>query len=489
MYVTGSRYPGDTRGNCREFFFNDDGSWSKYLDHDGACADWTDDAEIAANWKPITKGAWYDFVFHWVWGDGNNGRFGLAIQKNKSGVYREVVPLSTQPTLVTSLDGAGNVVSGRINPYFGIYRQRVVPEDETIWMDEIRRGPTFAAAAIPDSRQRDHSGEHRPAGDRRHDHAGADADRQRTDAWTSSPTSFAYLWQSCDGGGANCSAIGGATGGTYVLQAADVGRTVRVQVTATNGFGSGERDLRSDRGRAGAASGARSAGGTARADGIDRRHSLTNQGGSNGASHGCLRPVHAGRGGDGDEADRLPPGRRLRDADPGDRSTPITVAVLRARWSAVSQQVTIAAGRAAGLGRLPARDPGWAAGRPVLARLLVRRRRRARVLRQRRRHQPLRRRRLLPDRRSAGQLRQRHRLGSAPTPCTPPSARPRTRPRIPPFRNSARPPPRRRPLQLPVPKAVCSAERMWARSVPRVGRTTSTPPARTRWRRLRRSAS
>jgi hypothetical protein len=56
--------------------------------------------------------------------------------------------------------------------------------------------------------------------------------------WTNNPTSFAHQWQDCDAAGANCATIDGATGTTYLLQASDVGSTVRVTETATNAGGS-----------------------------------------------------------------------------------------------------------------------------------------------------------------------------------------------------------------------------------------------------------
>ncbi len=57
--------------------------------------------------------------------------------------------------------------------------------------------------------------------------------------WTGSPApSFAYQWQRCDGVGANCVAIGSATGSSYTLAAADVGHTVVATVTGTNTAGS-----------------------------------------------------------------------------------------------------------------------------------------------------------------------------------------------------------------------------------------------------------
>ena len=50
------------------------------------------------------------------------------------------------------------------------------------------------------------------------------------------PISYAYEWQRCDAGGAGCAAI--ATGPTYPVTSADVGKTLRVRVTATNSEGS-----------------------------------------------------------------------------------------------------------------------------------------------------------------------------------------------------------------------------------------------------------
>jgi hypothetical protein len=57
--------------------------------------------------------------------------------------------------------------------------------------------------------------------------------------WTNNPTGFAYQWLRCDGAGINCGPISGATGQTYVLAAADVGHTLRVQEEASNGGGAG----------------------------------------------------------------------------------------------------------------------------------------------------------------------------------------------------------------------------------------------------------
>jgi hypothetical protein len=55
--------------------------------------------------------------------------------------------------------------------------------------------------------------------------------------WRNPPTSFTYQWQRCDAMGANCVDIPGATTSSYVLTDADVGSTVRSEVTATTRFG------------------------------------------------------------------------------------------------------------------------------------------------------------------------------------------------------------------------------------------------------------
>ena len=49
---------------------------------------------------------------------------------------------------------------------------------------------------------------------------------------------FAYAWQRCDAAGATCAPIAGASGLTYVVATSDVGSTLRVLVTGTNGEGS-----------------------------------------------------------------------------------------------------------------------------------------------------------------------------------------------------------------------------------------------------------
>lgn len=61
-------------------------------------------------------------------------------------------------------------------------------------------------------------------------------------SWSgTSPITFAYQWRRCDSNGASCSNIVGATNRTYTLTNADVGRTMRVVVTARNSAGSRSR--------------------------------------------------------------------------------------------------------------------------------------------------------------------------------------------------------------------------------------------------------
>jgi len=57
--------------------------------------------------------------------------------------------------------------------------------------------------------------------------------------WSGSPApSFSYQWQRCDNLGANCADISQATAQTYLVDPADVGNTLRVNVTGTNIAGS-----------------------------------------------------------------------------------------------------------------------------------------------------------------------------------------------------------------------------------------------------------
>jgi len=57
-------------------------------------------------------------------------------------------------------------------------------------------------------------------------------------SWSNNPTSFAYQWLRCNGGGNNCADVANGTQQTYTLVGADAGRTIRVRVTATNADGS-----------------------------------------------------------------------------------------------------------------------------------------------------------------------------------------------------------------------------------------------------------
>lgn len=59
----------------------------------------------------------------------------------------------------------------------------------------------------------------------------------RNGVWANNPSTFFYRWQRCSVEGADCSNIDNAASKTYRLTAADVDRTVRVMVTASNSDG------------------------------------------------------------------------------------------------------------------------------------------------------------------------------------------------------------------------------------------------------------
>lgn len=57
-------------------------------------------------------------------------------------------------------------------------------------------------------------------------------------AWNNNPTTFAYQWLRCNGGGNSCVSVANGTQKTYTLVEADAEHTMRVRVTATNADGS-----------------------------------------------------------------------------------------------------------------------------------------------------------------------------------------------------------------------------------------------------------
>lgn len=56
--------------------------------------------------------------------------------------------------------------------------------------------------------------------------------------WSNSPTTFAYQWLRCNGGGNSCVSVANGTDQKYTLVGADAGHTMRVKVTGTNADGS-----------------------------------------------------------------------------------------------------------------------------------------------------------------------------------------------------------------------------------------------------------
>jgi len=55
--------------------------------------------------------------------------------------------------------------------------------------------------------------------------------------WLNSPTGWEYGWRRCDSSGGACVDIAGAGAWRYQLTGADVGKTLRVVVTAKNAAG------------------------------------------------------------------------------------------------------------------------------------------------------------------------------------------------------------------------------------------------------------
>ena len=57
----------------------------------------------------------------------------------------------------------------------------------------------------------------------------------RSGTWTGGPTTYTYHWQDCTPAGIQCHPIAGATNSTYTLGTGDVGSTLRLVATGTNG--------------------------------------------------------------------------------------------------------------------------------------------------------------------------------------------------------------------------------------------------------------
>ena len=60
-------------------------------------------------------------------------------------------------------------------------------------------------------------------------------------ATTPAATGYAFRWRRCNSAGRSCFYINGATAQTYRVASSDVGRTIRVRVTATNSSTYGSR--------------------------------------------------------------------------------------------------------------------------------------------------------------------------------------------------------------------------------------------------------
>jgi sugar lactone lactonase YvrE len=56
-------------------------------------------------------------------------------------------------------------------------------------------------------------------------------------SWSGEPTAYEYQWYRCNEAGSGCSRIVGATSSSFLLTSAEVGKTVKVEVRASNGAG------------------------------------------------------------------------------------------------------------------------------------------------------------------------------------------------------------------------------------------------------------
>ena len=61
------------------------------------------------------------------------------------------------------------------------------------------------------------------------------------------PITYTYQWQRCNSSGSSCGSISKATNQNYVASSGDVGRTIRVEVTATNADGKSQALSAADR--------------------------------------------------------------------------------------------------------------------------------------------------------------------------------------------------------------------------------------------------
>ncbi len=196
MIVTGTTYPGGGCNGqpgslqhyhqfCRAIYFNADDNWTKTWDTFGSCGNGAGDPDLATYWHAVPKDVWLDFAFYWHRSDGpahpteganqtqvcqpsdngECGQFQLWMKKSTDTAYRAVAPLMYMPTALTYYPfscGAtyctGNDVNSgqakivdQVVPYFGLYRPSTNFQPETIYMDEIKRGPSFNSVMIPGS--------------------------------------------------------------------------------------------------------------------------------------------------------------------------------------------------------------------------------------------------------------------------------------------------------------------------------------------------
>lgn len=172
---------------------------------------------------PVGRNHWYDFVFHVYWS--SSGGF---IELWLDGA--NIIERTQMPTLY-----AGQGVYLKQGFYRGASELTTV-----LLHDGARWGETCADVDCPEPPIEVDpivpANESPPTVNGTSQEGGTLA--ADVGIWSGTSSSYTFEWRRCDGDGASCTSILGATLGSYRLTAAEIDSTIRVAVTATNPAGS-----------------------------------------------------------------------------------------------------------------------------------------------------------------------------------------------------------------------------------------------------------